>query len=104
MVLFKVVASAYLTYYLKLLLYECAYVRAQVEVAMAGWTTEETRALLGLRCAADAQLMHTTELHIFDDRLMYHVYVRKIHLLCMRVINVSALSNYDVDIWIVLQR
>ena len=54
MVLFKVVASAYLTYYLKLLLYECAYVRAQVEVAMAGWTTEETRALPGLRGAVDA--------------------------------------------------
>ena len=36
------------------LLYVCAYVRAQVEVAMAGWTTEETRALLGLWGAADA--------------------------------------------------
>ena len=48
MVSFQVLASAYLTYYLLLLLYICAYVRAQVEVAMAGWMTEETRALLGL--------------------------------------------------------
>ena len=51
------------------------------------------------------QLMHTTELHIFDDRLLiYHEYACKIHLLLMHAINVSALSNYDVDIWIVLQR
>ena len=28
--------------------YTYIYVRAQVEVAMAGWMTEETRALLGL--------------------------------------------------------
>ena len=32
-------------------MYVC--IRAQVEAAMAGWTTEETRALLGLWGAAD---------------------------------------------------
>ena len=38
--------------------------------------------------------MHTTELHIFNDRLlMYHEYTRKIHLLFMPAINVSTLSN-----------
>ena len=40
-------------------------------------------------------MMHTTELHIFNDRLlMYHEYARKVHLLRFRAINVSALSNY----------
>ena len=49
---FQVVTSTHLTYYLYILYTvhtcTCAYVRAQVEVVMARWMTEETRALLGL--------------------------------------------------------
>ena len=76
------------------------YVRAQVEVAMAGWTTEETRALLGLWGAADA---HNRAPHV--RRLIINVpRVRsKIHVLRMRMINISTLSNSHVYIWIVLQ-
>ena len=66
------------------------YVRAQVEVTMAGWTTDEMRALPGMYGLLD------------DGLLMYHEYARKIPLLRMRAINVNALSNYNVNIWIVL--